>query len=40
MQSMAGVDVALVEVPRTKLVAETNYGQIYSNLNLKLDRKI
>ena len=34
-----GIDVALVESTTGKLVAETNYGQIYSNLNLKLDKE-
>lgn len=34
-----GIDVALVESSTGKLMAETNYGQIYSNLNMKLDKE-
>ncbi len=34
-----GIDVALVESTTGKLTAETNYGQIYSNLDLKLDKE-
>lgn len=32
-----GVDAALVERNTGELIAETNYGQIYSNLDLKID---
>ncbi len=32
-----GVDAAVQEVAMGELIAETNYGQIYSNLNVKFD---